>query len=181
MSGPPALTSGTNSCSLSRIAPNNRAVSNQPSSTAQRHPVARTTAGFTLVELMITVAILAILAVVALPTYRQYVAKSRRADAYSALATVQQAQERWRANKPGYADTLADMGLPANADAKHYDIAIQNASATGYTLVATPRVGGLQTADSDCSSMSITMKGGTAKYVALNGASADSSDKCWPK
>jgi len=130
---------------------------------------------------MITVAILAILAVVALPTYRQYVAKSRRADAYAALATVQQAQERWRANMPGYAESLADLGLLANADAKHYDIAIQNASATGYTLVATPRAGGLQTADSDCSSMSITMRGGTARYLALDGASGDSSDRCWPK
>ncbi|MEJ6003552.1 type IV pilin protein [Paucibacter soli] len=153
----------------------------QPSSTAHRRRLARSAAGFTLVELIVTVAILAILAVVALPAYRQYVAKSRRADAISALATVQQAQERWRANKPGYADSLADMGLPANADAKHYDIAIKNASATGYTLVATPRAGGLQTADSDCSSMSITMKGGTSKYGALNGANSDSADTCWPK
>lgn len=138
-------------------------------------------AGFTLVELIIAVVIVAILAMVALPTYRQYVSKSRRADAYAALATVQQAQERWRANKPGYAAALEDLSLPANADAKHYDIAIQNASATGYTLTATPRAAGLQMADSDCSRMSITMKGGTAKYEALNGASVDSSDKCWPK
>jgi len=125
--------------------------------------------------------ILAILAVVALPSYRQYVAKSRRADAYAALATVQQAQERWRANKPAYAEALADLGLPANADAKHYDVAIENASAVGYKLVASPRAGGLQTADSDCGELSITMKGGTATYEALDGSSTDSSDKCWPK
>jgi type IV pilus assembly protein PilE len=163
------------------MAPNNRTVSKQPLSAQHRHRPAKAGAGFTLTELIVAVAILAILAVVALPTYRQYVSKSRRADAYSALATVQQAQERWRANKPGYAESLADLGLPANADAKHYDIAVQNASATGYTLVATPRAGGLQTVDSECSSMSITMRGGTARYLALDGASADSSDRCWPK
>lgn len=156
-------------------------MSKQAYSPHRWHLVSKGHKGFTLVELMVVLAILVILAVVALPTYRQYVSKGRRADAYAALATVQQAQERWRANKPGYAESLADLNVPANADAKHYDIAIQNASATGYTLVATPRAGGLQTADSDCSSMSITMKGGTAKYLAQNGASVDSSDQCWPK
>ena len=66
--------------------------------------------GFTLIELMIVVAIIAIIAAVALPSYFDSIRKSRRSDAISEIARVQQAQERWRANNVANNATLTGAG-----------------------------------------------------------------------
>ena len=69
--------------------------------------------GFTLIELMIVVAVVALLAAVALPSSQSYIRKSRRADAFIALSNVQMAQERWRASHLTYG-TLTDLGMTAS-------------------------------------------------------------------
>ena len=63
--------------------------------------------GFTLIEAMIVVAVVAILAAVALPSFMDSIRKGRRSDAFAAISQVQQAQERWRANHASYADQLS--------------------------------------------------------------------------
>ncbi|MBK5937990.1 hypothetical protein CCR96_01580 [Halochromatium roseum] len=67
--------------------------------------------GFTLIELMIAVAIVGILAAIAYPSYLDYVRKSRRSDALSALSSTQLAQEKWRANNIAYGTVAEIRGL----------------------------------------------------------------------
>ena len=65
--------------------------------------------GFTLIELMIAVAVIAILATIALPSYRQYVLEARRGDGQTALQRIQLAQEKWRTNHDSFTTTLSDL------------------------------------------------------------------------
>ncbi|MBK9683398.1 MAG: prepilin-type N-terminal cleavage/methylation domain-containing protein, partial [Betaproteobacteria bacterium] len=72
------------------------------------HARRETASGFTLVELMIAVVIVALLASIALPSFMDSIRKSRRSEAFAALAQVQQAQERWRSNGSSYAESLTN-------------------------------------------------------------------------
>lgn len=103
--------------------------------------------GFTLVELMITVAILGILAAVATSLYESQSQKQRRSDAVVALTTAQSEMEQDRSDNGIYATT----GLLTTTSAKgYYTIAIPTITNAGenYTLTATAV--GIQTADTDC-------------------------------
>jgi type IV pilus assembly protein PilE len=138
----------------------------------RRHAHAR---GFTLIELMIVVAIVAIIAAVALPAYFGSVRKSRRADAITALSQIAQAQERWRANNTTYTTVLTSAGLNVpNPSSGYYTLGVSGASGTGYTATAT--AAGAQLADTQCSSLTLTMAAGTITYTAVPAANAN---RCW--
>ena len=86
----------------------------------------RHAAGFTLIELMIVVAVIAILGAIAYPSYQDYVRKGKRAEGRAALLRTAQLLERWYSDKSTYATTPATaptaldlaplFGLAANAD-----------------------------------------------------------------
>jgi type IV pilus assembly protein PilE len=98
------------------------------------------TSGFTLIELMVTVAIVAILAAVALPSYRSYVTRGRIPEATSALSTKRVRMEQW------FQDTRSYANAPAGADdtttSTFFDFSTKDdgnadtRTATGYTLYA---------------------------------------------
>lgn len=133
--------------------------------------------GFTLIELMIAVAIVAILAGVALPAYQEHVRKSRRADAHVALATLQLAQERHRSNNPAYASALGSgagqLNQPSTSADGYYTLGISGAGASGYTLTATAASGKSQAQDSGCTAITLTVNG--------NATTHGPTDKCWNK
>lgn len=66
--------------------------------------------GFTLLELMMVVAVIAILAIIAIPSYTQYIRKSHRADALQRMQQIALAQERFRAENPGYTNDWSRLG-----------------------------------------------------------------------
>jgi type IV pilus assembly protein PilE len=138
-------------------------------------------AGFTLLELIVVTAILAILAAFALPAYQSQMAKGRRADAMSALSAVQQAQERLRSKQPSYASELTLLNLPERSPGGHYDIALAEVSAAGYTVSARARRDSPQARDQACAQLALQMSGGNVVYSARNAAGDDSSAMCWPQ
>jgi type IV pilus assembly protein PilE len=109
--------------------------------------------GFTLVELMVVVAIVAILVALALPNYTRYVLKANRGEAQQLLLNWANNQEIWRANDTDYA-TAAELALPTHAK---FNFTVSNLSATTYTLTATAQ--GNQANDKErsttCSPMTI--------------------------
>ncbi|MBL4826880.1 MAG: prepilin-type N-terminal cleavage/methylation domain-containing protein [Spongiibacteraceae bacterium] len=70
--------------------------------------------GFSLVEILIVMAIIGIIAAVATPSYQAYVMKSSRSEAYAALNEIMQAQERFAADNGTYSTDLTDLGYLAS-------------------------------------------------------------------
>ncbi|MHA7816201.1 MAG: type IV pilin protein [Pseudohaliea sp.] len=117
------------------------------------------TAGFTLIELMIVVSIVAILAAVALPSYQGYLVRATRSDAQSALLGFAQAMERFYNRNYSFAGAAAGGGTtgspaadvfpstaPVDGD-PFYNLTIEAADATSYRLRATPIAGSRQAGD----------------------------------
>ena len=121
--------------------------------------------GFTLMEMMIAVAIIGILAAVAIPSYQKYVQKTHRTDAQAALVEMAQTMERSYARTYTYKALAvggADSGTPSAAilrdiKVEHYALTISAATANTYTLTATPKAG-VQSSDR-CGTMTINNAG----------------------
>lgn len=116
-------------------------------------------AGFSLIDLLITLAVVAILVSIAVPTFGGAIRKSRRADAIQSLRSVQLAQERWRANNSTYGTTAQILGSTTTSPGGWYRLAISNPTATTYTATATAVSGKSQTADTaqgtSCSTLTV--------------------------
>ncbi|MGL4602183.1 MAG: type IV pilin protein [Plesiomonas sp.] len=111
--------------------------------------------GFTLIETMIVIAIIAIIAAIAIPSYQSHIIKSRRTEVLTQLLQGQLAQERlWLMNKT-YSTNLADIGL---TNSTYYTFTTPiSATANTYTLEATAI--GSQTKDTKCTTLTINYKG----------------------
>ena len=154
--------------------------------------------GFTLIEVMIVVAILGILSAIALPSYTKYVEKSRRTDAKVELLRIAQLQESFFAQRLSYAKDLKELGL---ADKKvfsgdgHYIVTMLNPTPAGCSAVAgaacvsfrltaePPSPGGVQLSDVACTGLRIDNLG--RKEAKGKGAPAYGNPtkavECWGK
>jgi len=163
----------------------------------------RTGRGFSLVELMFVVAIGAILAMVAIPSYTRYVQKNARAQGKARLVQAAQNLERFYTDNNSYfvdvsggnlvvntaGSTVAGFVLlmrttgtivysgPNNEATSPYTVALATADANSFMLTATPRTGSPQAGDM-CGNLTLTSTGvkGIASLPA--GSTATLAD-CW--
>lgn len=138
----------------------------------------RRAAGFSLVELMVVLTIIAILAAIAIPAYTRYGYRARRPDGQKLLLAVANAQERYYALHNVYAD-LATIGYSttttATSDAGYYTAtvtvsAVSSFAGQAYTATAAPV--GVQKTDA-CGSLTLTNTG----VKSQGGAATNGS--CW--
>jgi len=122
--------------------------------------------GFTLIELMIVVAVVAILVALALPSYSRYVRKANRGEAQQLLLNWANNQEIWRANDTDYA-TLDELPAPTHAK---YDFDLTVRTVTTYTLTATAT-----TADQ----LKDRERGESCSPLTLDQANTKTHANCW--
>ena len=97
--------------------------------------------GVTMTELMIVVVVLGVLASVAYPSYRQYVARAKRVEAKAALLQIASMQERFYLQNNTYTTNLNSLGFPVNdnflTDSESYIISVVAADGASFTALAT--------------------------------------------
>ena len=139
--------------------------------------------GFTLIELMITLAIVAILAAIVVPSYNAQVRKTRRSDAINSLMQFAQDLERCRSDTNAYDDAactdFSGGGVPSSQGFYAISSAVADGgqqTATTFTLIATPVAGQPQEDDTQCATFSIAQTGATA---AEDDGGVDATATCW--
>ena len=137
-----------------------------------RRDYGRQAAGFTLIELMIVLAIIAILTVIAYPSYQRYIVKSNRQAARSMVYAIADRQEQFFLDNKAYAVDLSTLGYTddtiyvgrdgqlsgAGAEDLIYSLQIVDAADTSYTVLAEPQ-GTQADRDTDCGNLSLTSSG----------------------
>lgn len=129
--------------------------------------------GFTLIELVIAILVLAVLVGLAFPAYNDQVIKARRADGKALLLLAAQRQQQFFTINGAYTATVGEGGLGMSAQSPdgYYQLTI-TASATTYTLQAARA--GAQARDSRCGDLTLTHLG-----VRGNSGGTLPADKCW--
>jgi len=128
--------------------------------------------GFTLVELMVVIAIIGILAAVSLNFYGNYITDANRTDARSALTETSASLEKCKALYSVYNNANCNVAFPVTSDEGLYTVAATAISGAAFLLTATPVAGAYQAGDTDCTTLTLTSTG------IESGTGADITE-CW--
>lgn len=139
--------------------------------------------GFTLLELMVTVAVIGILAAFAYPAYKGYAQRGKRADGRALIQSALFAQEKYRLNHTTYASATTDLtgACPGSgtcySQQSNYSLSISNTDGVGLKLTATA-VSTSQLADTGCTSLVYTKDRSTDTNP---GQESYTPATCWSK
>jgi type IV pilus assembly protein PilE len=143
-------------------------------------------AGFTLVELVVTMVIAAILAAISIPAYSNYVRKARRVEARSAVLDIASLEERWFSTNNSYTNLPTNLGYTGAAGTAfavgsgYYNVLVATTTATSSTILATYTITatatGDQVKDTQCQQFVVSSQG---TQTAQNAASAVTTSTCW--
>jgi len=136
------------------------------------------TRGFTLLEMIVVVAIAAILAAMAISTYGRYVFRAHRADAHQSLMAIANGEERWYATYHRYSDDLAQFGFadPAMSPHGYYELVLEVDGDAAQSFTATALPVNTQASDA-CGNLSIDSQG--RKMPSQDDVQANANGKCW--
>jgi type IV pilus assembly protein PilE len=146
--------------------------------------------GFTLIELMVVVAIATILFAIAVPSYMTYIRQSRRTEAKTAVLDLAAREERYLSTNPAaYTNVPGNLGYngawPLAVGSGYYQVTVCSpacapsaiATAPSYTVTATPVAGQSQVNDAQCTSFSVDSAG--QQYANGTGGAAVATPYCW--
>jgi type IV pilus assembly protein PilE len=130
--------------------------------------------GFSLIELLVVMAIAGILTVIAVPAYQQYLLDAHRTDAVKTLLEVSNAESEYYTTNNAYTANLTSLGYPADtvtSENGYYAVTATSSSPQTFTLTATPQ--GSQTRDTHCGSFTLSSLG----QKSVTGT--DTVSDCW--
>jgi len=127
--------------------------------------------GFSLIELMIVLAIIGVLSAIAYPSYDSYTKKSRRSDGKVALQKMADRQERYYLQFNTYTTTETDVG-GTGTQKDYYALSVGSADVNDYSLISTAVPGGPQANDT-------TTNDGDCTVLRLNSKGEKKPDACW--
>jgi type IV pilus assembly protein PilE len=156
--------------------------------------------GFTLIELMIVVAVAAILVAIAVPTYQNQIRHSRRTDAKTALLDAAVREEKYLTLSNGYTTTASNLGYSALGvpiGSGYYDLyvcmgtatvstasttpctAVTGTTGTSFVVSAIPIAGTSQASDSQCLYFAVDNTGMQYSSNSLTGGGTTTTSTCW--
>lgn len=130
------------------------------------------TRGFTLIELMIVLAVLAVIVAIGYPSYQEHVKKSRRAEGMGQLLELADRMERAYSDRGTYPTVISEVYV-ATTDRGFYTLSIVTANNVSFTVSATPTSLGDQNEDK-CHTFTLTSLGEKSVSGGSHGV-----DKCW--
>jgi type IV pilus assembly protein PilE len=135
--------------------------------------------GFSLIELMIAVAVVGILAAIAVPSYQAYMTKTNRTEAQTSLVTLASSMESYYTENHTYATaTINGLNGTNQTPNAYYTLSITNLTGSTYTLNATPN-GGQATRDTLCQTLTLTQAGTKGIANGPSGAPTGTAADCW--
>ena len=143
------------------------------------------TKGFTLIELMITIAVIAILSAIALPAYTDYITRGKIAEATVTLADMRIKLEQWYQDNRNYGSTASACGvaLPTTPAVRYFTVTCNwGAGGTNQSFTVTA-TGGISGGDQSMAGFSYTINETNAKTSTITGDPASrgwqSNGACW--
>jgi type IV pilus assembly protein PilE len=138
--------------------------------------------GFTLIELMIAVVVVAILASIAIPTYTAQILKSHRTEARNAILDLAGREERILSVNNSYSQVPTDVNYPGTSwgtglavGGGYYTVVVTVGNSPPSFVITATATGG-QTADTSCASFTVNQLG---QQSSLNSGATDSTSTCW--